>query len=214
MRFLRFAALLVATSAAALAAVVSAPRAQAVEWPEPSAAPVEWQLDLEQLEPRRIEVDGTAYWYLPYTVINRTDEERTFFPLVEMVTREGNVLRAEASLPNGVFDAISRRTRSLPLETPGSMMGRILLIGESQRLSSVAVWEEPLAEMGTFTLYFGGLSGETKRLTKDDGTPLLDAEGNPIRVYKTRELVYRIRGDDRPDSRDPILLERERWVMR
>ena len=207
--------LLLAAGLLALAAVaVPLPTAARADFPEPSFAPIAWELDFAHRDPRRIVVQGRAYWYVPYTLTNNTDEERAFFPVIEMVTREAQTVPALDFAPKPVLDAIRRGTR-LPIERPREMLGRMILLGEDQAVSSVAVFPEPLDEMGTFDVYFGGLSGETAFVTGRDGEPLTDADGVPIRVFKTKRLTYRVRGDAVADDRaDPTVLERDEWVMR
>ena len=209
---LGLAAAAVAAALAAGTAMLATPT-PATAFPQPSFAPVAWELDFENRTPARIEVGGEAYWYLPYTVTNNTDEARLFLPDVEMVTREGDVLRAGDNIPLSVFNAIKGRVRSLPLIPPQEVAGRIL-VGRDQAKSSVAIWREPTTEMGTFDIYVGGLSGEVVRLTDREGNELTDADGVPILVRKTKRLTYRVRGDDIADGRDSIARVREEWVMR
>src|SRR5205085_12300241 len=65
------------------------------DFPKPSPYPITWELKFAHGKPVRIAVQvpgesvPKAYWYLPYTVTNLTDQERTFLPIFEMVTDEG-----------------------------------------------------------------------------------------------------------------------------
>ncbi len=204
-------AAVVAALASGTALLVSPPAASA--YPQPSFAPVAWEFYFENRTPGRIVVDGQAYWYLPYTVTNETDAERLFLPDIEMVTKDGEVLRANNNIPLAVFDAIKRRVRSLPLVTPQEVAGRLLL-GRDRAKSSVAMWREPTPEMGTFDIYVGGLSGEVVRLTDRQGNELKDADGVPILVRKSKRLTYKVRGDDVSDGRDSIARVADTWVMR
>ena len=186
-------------------------------FPTPSVAPIAWEIDLKYRHPRRMVVESSqgpkAYWYMLYTVTNNSDAELFFVPAIEMLTEDGRVIPANRNIPRAVYNAIASRTRSMDLTLPQDMSAK-LLVGEDQARSSVAIWEEPSAEMGTFDIFFGGLSGEIVVLTDAKGEPLKDPDGNPIRVRKTRQLRYKIRGDDvRPEIDDLVPLL-DTWVMR
>lgn len=206
-----FAALAVALVVAVcgLGLLPTAPRALA--FPQPSLFPVEWQLDFTSRTPQRIVVGDQAYWYMVYTVTNYTDEERAFFPAIDLVTKTGEVIRANRGIDDQVFEAIKQRTRA-DLQKPQYVYR--LLIGEDQAVSTVAIWEEPMVEMGTFDIFIGGLSGETVRLTDAEGNELKDEDGLPILVRKTKQLRYRVRGDAIPGQRDSIVQEKDDWIMR
>lgn len=188
-------------------------------YPRPSVSPVAWEVDLEYRRPRRIvvEVPGQsapkAYWYMIYTVTNNSDEELFFLPDIEMLTQDGAVIPANRGIRTAVFDAIGKRARSTELTLPQQMTSK-LLIGEDDAKSSVAIWEEPSPELGTFDIFFGGLSGEVVILKGADGQTLTDADGKPIRVRKTRQLRFKIRGDDRDKFDDEVVLVQDTWVMR
>lgn len=185
---------------------------RALAFPQPSLFPVEWQFDFKSRTPQRIGVGGKAYWYMIYTVTNNTDEERPFFPAIDLVTKNGEVLRANRGIDDRVFEAIRNRTRRVELQEPQFVYR--LLIGEDQAVSTVAIWEEPMVEMGTFDIFVGGLSGETVRLTDAEGNELKDEDGLPILVRKTKHLRYRVRGDDVPGRPDSVVKEKEEWIMR
>jgi hypothetical protein len=186
-------------------------------FPTPSIAPIAWEIDLKYRHPRRMVVEsgqGTrAYWYMLYTVTNNSDSELFFVPAIELLTGDGRVLPANRNIPRSVFDAIASRARSMDLTLPQDMSAK-LLVGEDQARSSVAIWEEPSAEMGTFDIFFGGLSGEIVVLTDANGNPLKDPDGNPIRVRKTRQLRYKVRGDDVHQQIDELVPVLDTWVMR
>jgi hypothetical protein len=207
---------LAATGLAVGVAVPASP--VAAQYPEPSLAPVGWEFDFSWRDPRRIEVpmpDGEtkAYWVLPYTVTNNSDLERPFFPDATMLTRDGRTITANRGVPKQVYDAVIDRYRSMPLLIPSRASGRLLL-GEDRARSSMFIWEEPMAEMGRFRLFVAGLSGQIEPVVGRDGETLTDADGLPVLVRKTKELTFRVRGDAMNTGRDPVVFERERWVMR
>ena len=187
-------------------------------FPTPSIAPIAWEIDLEYRHPRRLVVESPgqgpkAYWYLLYTVTNNSDSELFFVPAIEMLTEDGRVLPANRNIPRSVFNTIAERTRSMNLTLPQDMSAK-LLVGEDQAKSSVAIWEEPSSEMGTFDIFFGGLSGEIVVLKDPQGNMLKDPDGNPIRVRKTRQLRYKVRGDDVRPEIDQVVPVLDTWVMR
>ena len=78
----------------------------------------------------------------------------------------------------------------------------------------VAIWKEPDARMGNFTIFVAGLSGEAVQMKDDSGQPLKDADGNPIILRKTLQLNYLIRGDDAYPGQDEVNVKSEDTVMR
>lgn len=188
-------------------------------YPTPSIAPVAWEIDFAYRTPRRMVVQTPgqasprAYWYMIYTVTNNTDEEIFFVPAIELLTQDGKVIPANRNVSGAIFDAVQKRARGTELTRPQEIVSN-LLIGEDAARSSIAVWEEPSPEMGTFDIYIGGLSGEIAVLTDASGEALKDAEGNPIRVRKTKQLRFKIRGDDKDKFNDAVNLVHEAWVMR
>lgn len=193
---------------------------KAVAYPEPSIYPVAWEFDFDYRTPRRIVVEGRdgrpqAYYYMVYTVTNDSDEERLFLPVIEMVTDDGRIIEANRDLPNlmSVFNTIKKQVKSLNLAAPQDMFGTLRL-GEDQAKSSVAIWREPAAEMGTFHIYVGGLSGETVPLAGIDGKPLQNADGRPIVLRKTRQITLKVRGDEVRPGQDVVDELANDWVMR
>ena len=188
-------------------------------YPTPSIAPVAWEIDFTYRTPRRIvvQVPGEdsprAFWYMVYRVINNNDQEIFLVPAIDLVTRDGVSIPANRNTPLAAFQAVQNRARGTELTLPQEMAGK-LLVGEDAQRSSVAIWEEPTREMGTFDIFIGGLSGEIQTLTDAQGEALKDSEGNPIRVRKTRHLRFKVRGDDQANFDDPVVLEHDGWVMR
>lgn len=211
--------LALAAAAVGLSAAVSYVPAARADFPTPSIAPIAWEVDFEYRTPKRILVDlpgqsgPTAFWYMVYEVVNDSDEEIFFRPDVDLQTQDGKVLPANYNLPPAVFDAINRRTRSLNLQRAQNMVGK-LLVGEDRGKAGVAIWREPSAEMGSFDIFFEGLSGEIARVTGPDGKEMTDADGNPIIVRKTKHLSFKIRGDDINPGNDEVVRTGDRWIMR
>lgn len=200
--------------------------ARAEKYPEPSPYPISWELTLEYKEPSRIVVSvpgqatPKAYWYLPYTITNEGDETQTFIPQFEMLTEDGKVHRARKDVPKQVFDAIKSRERNR-LMVPPTKVGGELRPGVDQARDSVAIWEEPDKDIGTFKIFVGGLSGEFVELKDSDGKVMKDKKGEPINLRKTLQLIYTVDGDEVYPGEDAVRPGEGRigknaktWVMR
>jgi hypothetical protein len=189
-------------------------------FPQPNPYPIAWEFDFRPDEPRRIvvEVPGrevpTAFWYMTYSVENNTGRERPFYPTFELALSDGRVIRSDRGVPQAAFEAIQRRTGETELEDVRDMALSPLLMGPDQRRRGVAIWEEPMPELGRFTVFVGGLSGEATQMEGLDGQPLTDADGNPVLLFKTKQLNYRLLGDELYAGTDRLQYEGERWVMR
>ena len=219
------------TLASALAVLTLAAAAvlplRAEKYPEPSPYPTSWEITFDYKEPSRIVVNvpgsttPKAYWYLPYTVTNEGEETQVFIPQFEIVTEDGRVHRARKDVPARVYDAVKNRERNR-LMVPPTRVGGELRPGVDQARDSVAIWEEPERDMGTFKIFVGGLSGEFVEL-KDvvTGEPIKDKKGLPINLRKTLQLTYTVNGDDVYPGEDVIRPGEGRigrnakaWVMR
>ena len=202
-------ALLVALSLGA--AVVTLPAPTRAEFPTPNLYPIAWELKFQHGKPQRVVVEvpdeksPVAFWYMPYTVTNQTDREQTYFPFLEMIDDKGNVSRSDKLVPPSVFEAIKKREGNRFLETSLKVAGEIRL-GEDQARDSVAVWREPSTEMGAFSIFVGGLSGENK--------PLKLSDDKTIILRKTRQLNFLVRGDEVYPGEDDVNSNPEAWVMR
>ena len=242
-----------AAAVVALATVWS-PARSAADYPEPSPFPVAWELTFEHGTPKRIAVeladsaaDGKkkkksraktkAYWYMTYKVTNETREPIIFMPQFDLVTNDGEIHRSNRKIPKAVFDKIKDVENNDLLEPPTTFAEEINL-GEDQARESVAIWEEPMRDMGAFSIFIAGLSGEwaelkdeegnvvTQEVTSRDGKPVMNEEtGEPeteaILLFKTLRLNFYVQGDDVYPGEDPVNVGRnqigsnaEEWVMR
>lgn len=187
------------------------------EYPKPSPYPITWEFTFKHSKPERITVETEqgrkAYWYLTYTVINETDQERVYLPIFQMLTNDGRVIRSDQNIPFAVFEAIKKREKNQFLE-PFTQIGGEILLGEEQARDGVAIWEEPGREMGQFSIFVTGLSGESETLKDSKGALVKDAEGNPVILRKTLQLKYFVRGDDVLPGEDEVNEDAEDWVMR
>jgi hypothetical protein len=189
------------------------------DYPKPSPYPIAWQFKFEHAAPKRVvvEIPGNAipqaYWYMTYTVTNNTGKEQMFLPSFELMTKDGKVIRSDIGIPLRVFEAIKQREKKQFLEPYPQIAGEIRL-GEEQARDGVAIWPEPMAEMGSFSIFVGGLSGEIVMLKGADGKPINNAEGRPVILRKTLQLNYFVRGDEVYPGEDQVNENPENWVMR
>jgi hypothetical protein len=179
--------------------------------PVPSDYPKSWELKFEHGLPKRIAVQvpgfavPQAYWYMTYTVTNNSDKERMFFPNVELLCRDGKIIRSDKNIPAAVIDTIRKKEGNKNLATSTQLAGEIQL-GEDQAKDGVAIWPEPMAEMGSFSIFVAGLSGEESVLKND--------KGETTHLRKTLQLNFLIRGDDVYPGEDEVNDDAEEWIMR
>ncbi|HVT90414.1 MAG TPA: hypothetical protein VHD56_16290 [Tepidisphaeraceae bacterium] len=189
------------------------------DFPKPSPYPITWELKFEHSLPKRVTVQvgnssvPQAYWYMTYTVTNKTDKEQMFLPVFEMMTRDGQVIRSDKNIPASVFAVIKGREKKQFLEPFPTIAGE-LRVGEDQAKDGVAIWPEPMAKMGQFSIFCGGLSGEAVILKNDKGEQMKDANGQLIIVRKTLQINFSIRGDDMHPGEDEVNETGTEWVMR
>ena len=212
--------------------LTAAPTARAGDFPEPSPYPISWELDFQHERPKRIVVTlpnqgNRAFWYMTYSVVNKTDEDRMFLPVFELVTRDGKVHRSDKGVPLRVFEEIKRRERAkYPFLEPHYRVVGTLRVGEDQAKDGVAIWPEPMSEMGNFAIYVSGLSGETVTMKMVNGNPVkvkpeniaMELKGvadkDVVILRKTLQLNYVIFGDEVYPGMDEVNVRPEAWVMR
>ena len=165
----------------------------------PSPIPISWELTFKATPPMRIVVDTgkglTTYWYVLYTVINNTNQDVDFHPEIVRVNEIETDLTAEQAKNNPgkascittddaivgvhpkVFEAIKNRyAKTHPfLTSPVEAIGR-LLQGRDNARTSVAIFRDPDPRVSKFTVYVGGLSGETKTVPNPRYDPKRAAE--------------------------------------
>jgi hypothetical protein len=159
-------------------------------------------------------VGTTPYWYLTYSVINKTGQEQVFRPDFVMVSNDGKVIKSDREIPAEAFQRIKSVERNRFLQS-ASEIGGPIHVGDDQAKDGVAIWKEPSARMGSFKIFVGGLSGEFVILKDDQDKPLIDPETkDPVIVRKTLELDYAVYGDEFYPGRDEVHETGQKWVMR
>ena len=100
-----------------------------------------WTVDFQFERPEPIVVTGPTgekqiYWYVLYTVTNKTGQERTFAPTFTLYSDTGAITRA--GIYPTVFDAIKQLRKPKFLENAVKMIGK-LLVGEDNARTGVAI---------------------------------------------------------------------------
>jgi hypothetical protein len=199
----------------------------AADYPSPSPYPITWEVQFTHGAPKRIVVDipittvaPQAFWYMTYRVTNNTDKEQMFLPRFELLGDNGKLFEANQNIPKRVFDTIKNSEHNEMLEPITSITGQIR-IGPAEARDGVAIWPEPMARMGHFSIFVTGLSGEAVMLKKVDGQFQKLAVGeDPTQVKdliilrKTLQLNYFIRGDEVYPGEDDVNVDSESWIMR
>ncbi len=176
------------------------------EAPEPQLVPNAWQFEFDYGKPRLILVESQYYWYLPYTVTNRTGQDRLFIPDITVMADNGQMVAAGRKVPPAVFNAIKAEQRNPLLLSPVDVIGR-LLQGEDNARDSVAVWPALPGDVDHYDVFFGGISGETAVVQN----PRTD-EMTVLR--KSLHLTFVTPGTPAELIGQPIEQVREQWVMR
>ena len=120
------------TKAAWVGACVVACASGIVAAPKPSEVPTKWELDFsfpEVPQPIRFTMpDGQkqTFWFFRFTINNPTREDQLYVPDFVLYTDTGQVLRADAGVPTGVFRQIQRIYNEPLLLGTSSVTGKIL----------------------------------------------------------------------------------------
>lgn len=213
---------------AVAAALVMAAAAQSGPAPKPSVVPVSWELEFEytRVQPITLRLPGEkepqTFWYLLYTVTNRTGADQIFVPSFVLFTDTGQVLRAGQGVSTTVFKAIHKRHKNPLLKDLVHTAGRILQ-GEDNARYGVAIWRDFDPAGRKFDVFIGGFSGERAKV--DLPSPVEVTEEGPdgktrkvtkteVILAKTLRLSYAIPGEAPARVRaKPTLLSTE-LVMR
>ena len=157
------ALVLLATAAGSLApwlptahAATAAPRAATVG--------NDWELDFRAGELRHFvdPVDGRAYWYFTYKVINRTAAERMWAPKFEFYGDRGQLLDSGRNVPTRVTKALLEKAGTRFTQDQYQILGPIL-VGEENAKEGLVVFPSLDPEITEITLFVGGVSSKTRR---------------------------------------------------
>lgn len=194
--------------------------------PEPNEAPVTWEFDIRYETPKSImikapgEATPRRFWYFLYTVTNRSGEDRDFAPEIALYTNTGQIIRAGAGVNPVVYQTIKKIVNNPLLTDMVGVTGK-LLQGEDNARTSVAIFRDFDPKAASFTIFFGGLSGETAvvKLPHPISVPDPLEDGKMVKtstvmLSKTLALKYNVGSEARGRGRADVRLIRKSWVMR
>jgi len=192
----------------AIASALTVMARSAPAHPTPSTVPFRWELRFEP-GPLRLyvdPVDRAAYWYFTYVVTNGTERDQIWAPDLVLFTDAAEIVRAGDQVPSRVEEQLRELLGNELLETQSEIIGTIRQGVEHAR-DGLAVWPAGELRVTELSLFVGGLSGETARITN----PL---SGEPVILRKTLERRYRVPGDPLARGSRPLEFVSQRWVMR
>jgi len=211
--------------------------AHAVAVPRPSLVPKSWQLQFDFVDPQTITVQlpgekaPQTFWYMLYTVINKSEREVQFLPRFELMTNRMQVMPGDPGVHPMVFEAVKRRHRGTHplLVEPVKVMGR-LLRGPDNAKHSVAIWPQIDIRANRFAVYVAGLSGESvlvKNPSYKRGEPEYVVKklksGTEMRIpvnpryftlRKTLAIEYVLPGDKKTRATARVGRLSKKWIMR
>jgi len=196
--------------------------------PKPSDVPVSWELEFAYKQPRPIQVtlpgqdDPTTFWYMEYTVTNRTEDEQVFVPDLVLYTDTGQILRDGRGVPSLVFRKIKESVSEPLLKDQAGVSGR-LLRGSNNAKDGVMIFQDIDPKAGAFDIFVGGLSGETAIVKPPHPVPVTvigedkkrkTVMKDEIVLSRTLQLHYKLPGEAAARFQTQPRLVRRTWVMR
>ena len=196
--------------------------------PKPSVVPLSWELEFEYQPIQSItlrlpgEKRPRTFWYMLFTICNRSGADRLYVPGFDLYTDTGQVLGAGKDVPTVVFQAIKKRHNNPLLMSLTAITGRILQ-GEDNAKDGVAIWRDFDPKARRFDIFIGGLSGETVKIKlpvpvvvvkKDENGRPVKVTLNELNVTKTLQLSYSLPGEAASRTKTRPRLVAKRWVMR
>lgn len=209
-------------------AVLAFVHATAWTAPKPSEVQVAWQLEIDYKAPQAIQVQipgesqCRTYWYMRYTITNRTGAERFFVPQFVLYTDTGKVYPAGKDVPTAVFATIKELHNDPLMRTMTGMAGQILQ-GDDNAKEGVVIWPDFDPQAGQVDIFISGLSGETAEVELPNPVMVqeIDVRGQTKEVEKktvvlrkTLSLRYAVPGEAAARLRSPVKLLKQEWVMR
>ncbi len=195
---------------------------------KPGIVPTSWELEFEYRTPQPITIllpgwkEERTFWYMLYTVTNRSGDDHIFVPGFCLYTDSGQVSRADERIPAAVFLAIKKRHNNPLLLDMASVTGK-LLQGEDNAKDGVAIWSDFDHKARGFDVFVAGLSGERMKikLPKPITVAVTDKDGKEKKEIKTEVILsktlylrYFMPGEAAARSAATPKLRKKQWVMR
>ncbi|MCP3905336.1 MAG: hypothetical protein GY715_17045 [Planctomycetes bacterium] len=176
--------------------------------PDPASIPYRWELDFKP-GPLRLYVDpidGAAYWYFTYQILNRTGSDQVWAPTLVLFTDAGEILASGREVRPRIEESIRELLGNPLMETQNEIIGD-LLQGREHARDGLVVWPAEETAVNEMSVFIGGLSGETARVRNP-------STGEEIILRKTLQRDYLVRGDALARGSKPVELRGQRWVLR
>ncbi|MCX5655552.1 MAG: hypothetical protein NTY65_13000 [Planctomycetota bacterium] len=184
-----------------------------------------YTLDFQFERPEPIVVTGPAgekqiYWYVFYTVTNRTGQDRLLVPAFTLFADTGAVSRA--GIYPTVFDAIKKLRKPKFLENAVQMIGKVL-VGEDNARTGVAIFAPLSFKTTKFTIFIEGLSGEyierpgPAAQPQAGATKIEEAKAEAdkaTRLRKTLALTYTLPSENWMTTLDQPVFKEKKWTWR
>ncbi len=190
--------------------------------PKPSVVqrPQDWTVDvkyehMQQIMLRPGERDKPMrFWYLILTVTNNTGDDVEFYPQCELMTDTFEIIPAGKGVPQGVFEYIKTRHRSMyPFLEVIDPSGMRILQGKDNTRDIAIIWPDFDMQAKEVSLFIAGFSNET--IVVD--YPVADDDSDtPEKVFlrKTLELDYTFSGDAAFRANPKMTFGGMNWIMR
>lgn len=195
--------------------VLASPTGAFAGAPEPSPLPFRWEFDLST-GPLRLATltddEGLprSYFYLTYTVTNRTGEDRPFTPIWELTTDTGKTYRSGRGVPRWVTQQLLEAQDNPYLEDQIGILGR-LQQGRVNAKEGIVIWPAPDLTIDELRVYATGFSGESTKVVTIDPETGVESE---FVLRKTWMMQYPVPGNLYGFSGREIQPGFARWVMR
>lgn len=197
-----FSTAMAAVAAALVAVAVSA------DFPRPAPVPFRWELEFDS-GPLRLYLDpqgSGAYWYLTYTVTNRTGSDQLWAPKFTMFTDAGDILDSGRNVPSRITEAIMQILDNDFLQDQNDVIGDILQ-GRENAKEGLVIWPAVSLSVTELSVFIAGISGETARVKH----PI---NGQEIILRKTLQRDYLVPGSALARGSQPVELVSQQWVLR
>lgn len=177
-------------------------------YPTPASVPVRWELNFIPGELRLYHHESTDrhYWYLTYTVENRTRRDQTWAPQFTLFTDAGEILSSGEGVSMEVTRSIMSMLGNELMMNQYEIIGE-LLQGREHAKEGLVVWPARNLNVTELSLFVSGISGETARVTDP-------VTGEEILLRKTLQRDYIVPGDPAARGSEPIEFDSHRWIFR
>jgi hypothetical protein len=176
----------------------------------------DWTFDFHFEHPQPIVVqtpggDREVYWYLAYTVTNRSQEGKPFVPTFTLYTDKATLRRA-GIFPR-VFEAVKSSRKIRFLENAVKMISNVMP-GDGNARTGVAIFAPLARETDRFTIFVEGLSGRYIERPNLAAAPDAPEDEKVVRLRKTLALTYKLPGDKWWLNLDQPVFVEKRWTWR